>query len=240
MNDLDVNDLAEIKLTGPIITVDGPSGAGKGTLCQMLAAKLNWALLDSGALYRVTALAAKQHAVVMDNEAGLEAIAAHLDVQFKVAEGIEGVQVILEGENVTSSLRTEKTGAIASQVAAISSVRAALLDRQRAFQQEPGLIADGRDMGTVVFPNAELKVYLTASAEERGQRRYKQLLESGNNANLAKIIEDIRARDDRDMNRSIAPLKPADDAIIIDSTNMSIEAVFDQVQQAAQKAGLLA
>jgi cytidylate kinase len=175
----------------------------------------------------------------MDNEAGLEAIAAHLDVQFNVSEEKAGVQVILEGENVTSSLRTEETGAIASQVAAVNSVRAALLERQRAFQQMPGLIADGRDMGTVVFPNAELKVYLTASAEERGQRRYRQLLESGNNANLSRIIEDISARDDRDMNRSIAPLKPADDAIVIDSTSMSIEMVFDQVQQAAIKAGLL-
>lgn len=239
MSDIEVKDKPEAVLTGPIITVDGPSGAGKGTLCQMLAAKLNWALLDSGALYRVTALAAKQHAVEMDNEAGLEAIAAHLDVQFQVSADQAGVQVILEGVNVTSSLRTEETGAIASQVAAVNAVRAALLERQRAFQQEPGLIADGRDMGTVVFPNAELKVYLTASAEERGQRRYKQLLESGNNANLDRIIEDIRARDDRDMNRAVAPLKPAEDAIVIDSTSMSIEAVFDQVQQAAQKAGLL-
>jgi len=239
MSDIEVKDLPETRLNGPIITVDGPSGAGKGTLCQMLAAKLNWALLDSGALYRVTALAAKQHAVAMDNEAGLEAIAAHLDVQFQVSAEQAGVQVILEGENVTSNLRTEETGAIASQVAAVNSVRAALLGRQRAFQQESGLIADGRDMGTVVFPNAELKVYLTASAEERGQRRYKQLLESGNNANLDQIIEDIRARDDRDMNRAIAPLKPADDAIVIDSTSMSIEAVFDQVQQTAKKAGLL-
>jgi len=244
MSDIEVKDLPDTGLSGPIITVDGPSGAGKGTLCQMLAAKLNWALLDSGALYRVTALAAKQHAVAMDNEAGLEAIAAHLDVQFHVPLNKEsgepaGVQVILEGENVTSNLRTEETGAIASQVAAVNAVRGALLERQRAFQQESGLIADGRDMGTVVFPNAELKVYLTASAEERGQRRYKQLLESGNNANLDQIIEDIRARDDRDMNRAVAPLKPADDAIVIDSTSMSIEAVFDQVQQAAKKAGLL-
>jgi len=238
MSDIDVKDLSEANLSGPVITVDGPSGAGKGTLCQMLAAKLNWALLDSGALYRVTALAAKQHVVAMDNEAGLEAIAAHLDVQFVVSAEKAGVQVILEGENVTSSLRTEETGAIASQVAAVNSVRAALLERQRAFQQPPGLIADGRDMGTVVFPCAELKVYLTASAEERGQRRYKQLLESGNNANLPQIIEDIRARDDRDMNRSIAPLKPAEDAIIIDSTTMSIESVFDQVLQAAIKADL--
>jgi cytidylate kinase len=239
MSDIEVKDLPETSLTGPVITVDGPSGAGKGTLCQMLAAKLNWALLDSGALYRVTALAAKQHAVAMDNEAGLEAIAAHLDVQFKVSAEQAGVQVILEGQNVTSDLRNEETGAIASQVAAVNVVRDALLERQRAFQQSLGLIADGRDMGTVVFPNAELKVYLTASAQERGERRYKQLLESGNNASLARIIEDIKARDDRDMNRTVAPLKPAEDAIIIDSTSMSIDAVFEQVQQAAKKAGLL-
>ena len=240
MSDIEVKDLPETNLTGPVITVDGPSGAGKGTLCQMLAAKLNWVLLDSGALYRVTALAAKQHAVALDNEAGLEAIAAYLDVQFQVSTEQAGVQVILEGTDVTSNLRTEETGAIASQVAAVNAVRTALLDRQRAFQQMPGLIADGRDMGTVVFPDAELKIYLTASAEERGERRYKQLLESGNNASLAAIIEDIRARDDRDMNRTVAPLKPADDAIVIDSTSMSIEAVFDQVQQAAKKVGLLA
>jgi cytidylate kinase len=239
MSDIEVKDLPETSLMGPVITVDGPSGAGKGTLCQMLAAKLNWALLDSGALYRVTALAAKQHAVAMDNEAGLEAIAAHLDVQFKVSAEQAGVQVILEGQNVTSDLRNEETGAIASQVAAVNVVRDALLERQRAFQQSLGLIADGRDMGTVVFPNAELKVYLTASAQERGERRYKQLLESGNNASLARIIEDIKARDDRDMNRTVAPLKPAEDAIIIDSTSMSIDAVFEQVQQAAKKAGLL-
>ena len=239
MSDIEVQEKPEAPLSGPIITVDGPSGAGKGTLCQMLAAKLSWALLDSGALYRVTALAAKQHAVAMDNEAGLEAIAAHLDVQFQVSAEQAGVQVILEGENVTSDLRTEETGAIASQVAAVNVVRSALLERQRAFQQQPGLIADGRDMGTVVFPDAELKVYLTASAEERGQRRYKQLIEAGKDANLAQIINDIEVRDDRDMNRAVAPLKPAEDAIVIDSTSMSIEAVFEQVQQAAHKTGLL-
>jgi cytidylate kinase len=239
MSDIEVQEKPEAPLSGPIITVDGPSGAGKGTLCQMLAAKLNWALLDSGALYRVTALAAKQHAVSMNNEAGLEAIAAHLDVQFQVSAQQAGVQVILEGENVTSDLRTEETGAIASQVAAVNVVRSALLERQRAFQQQPGLIADGRDMGTVVFPDAELKVYLTASAEERGQRRHKQLICAGKDANLAQIINDIEVRDDRDMNRAVAPLKPAVDAIVIDSTSMSIEAVFEQVLQAANKAGLL-
>ena len=239
MSDIEVQEKPEAPLSGPIITVDGPSGAGKGTLCQMLAAKLNWALLDSGALYRVTALAAKQHAVAMDNEAGLEAIAAHLDVQFQVSAEQAGVQVILEGENVTSDLRTEETGAIASQVAAVNVVRSALLERQRAFQQQPGLIADGRDMGTVVFPDAELKVYLTASAEERGQRRHKQLIDAGKDANLAQIINDIEVRDDRDMNRAVAPLKPAEDAIVIDSTSISIEAVFEQVLQAANSAGLL-
>lgn len=240
MSDIEVKDLPETVNTGPVITVDGPSGAGKGTLCQMLAAKLNWLLLDSGALYRVTALAAKQHGVEIENEAGLKVIAAHLDVQFQVSPKCDGVQVILEGQNVTSVLRTEETGAIASKVAAVNVVRSALLERQRDFQQLPGLIADGRDMGTVVFPEAELKIYLTATAEERGQRRYKQLIDAGKNANLAQIIDDIEARDDRDMNRSVSPLKPADDAIIIDSTSMSIEEVFCQVQQAAKKVGLLA
>jgi cytidylate kinase len=244
MSDIEVKDLPEARLTGPVIAVDGPSGAGKGTLCQMLAAKLNWALLDSGALYRVTALGAKKHGVSIDNEAGLEAIAAHLDVQFQVPlktenAGQSGVQVILEGENVTSTLRTEETGAIASQVAAINSVREALLERQRGFQQLPGLIADGRDMGTVVFPQAELKIYLTASAEERGLRRYKQLKDARKNANLPQIIDDIKARDDRDMNRSVAPLRPAHDAIVIDSTKMNIEEVFELVHQAAKKVGLL-
>lgn len=239
MSDIEVQNMPENTHTGPIITVDGPSGAGKGTLCQMLAAKLGWALLDSGALYRVTALAAQQQKVALDNETALEKIAATLDVEFKVTPQCDGVEVILGGENVTSNLRTEETGAMASQVAAINSVRSALLERQRAFQQQPGLIADGRDMGTVVFPNAELKIYLTASAEERGQRRYKQLIEAGKSANLPRIIEDIKARDDRDMNRTVAPLKPAADAIVIDSTSMSINAVFDHVLQAAQKVDLL-
>ena len=238
MSDIEVKDLPETNSIGPVITVDGPSGAGKGTLCQMLASEFNWALLDSGALYRVTALAAKHHGVAMDNEAGLATIAAHLDVQFQISPENDGVQVILEGENITSDLRTEETGAIASQVAAVNSVRAALLERQRGFQQLPGLIADGRDMGTVVFPNAELKIYLTASAEERGQRRYDQLINAGKSANLPQIIDDIKARDDRDMNRSVAPLKPAEDAIIIDSTQMSIEEVFQQVQQSALKSNM--
>ncbi len=239
MSNIEVQDLPETPPAGPVITVDGPSGAGKGTLCQMLAAKLGWALLDSGALYRVTALAAQKQNVALDSDNAVAKIAAQLDVEFKVTPQCDGVEVILGGENVTSNLRTEETGAMASQVAAINSVRDALLERQRAFQQPPGLIADGRDMGTVVFPQAELKIYLTASAEERGQRRYKQLIEAGKSANLARIIEDIKARDDRDMNRTVAPLKPAADAIVIDSTSMSINAVFDQVQQAAQKIGLL-
>lgn len=238
MSDVEVTPLVPDTIVTPIITVDGPSGAGKGTLCQMLAAKLSWALLDSGAMYRVTALAAKQHGVEASNEDAVEALAAHLDVQFKVDPDVAGVQVILEGEDVTSKLRTEEAGAIASQVAAIPGVRSALLERQRAFKQSPGLIADGRDMGTVVFPSAELKIYLTASAEERGQRRYKQLIGNGNNANLDRIIEDIRARDERDMNREVAPLKPASDAVQIDSTQLSIEEVFQQVLQAAIEAGL--
>jgi len=215
--------------TAPVITVDGPSGSGKGTLCQILANKLGWNLLDSGALYRLTALAAQKHGVAMDDEALLEAIAEHLDVEFKASESADGVQTILEGEDVTSDIRTETVGGMASQVAAINDVRQALLGRQKAFQQKPGLIADGRDMGTVVFPQAPIKIFLTASAEARAERRYKQLIENGNSASLAAILEDVRARDERDTNRAVAPLKPADDALVIDSTQMSIEEVVETV-----------
>lgn len=240
MSDVEVKPLSPSeKILAPVITVDGPSGAGKGTLCQKLAAHFGWSLLDSGAMYRVTAIAVRQHGVAADNNKAVEALAAHLDVQFNVDSEREGVQVVLEGEDVTPDLRTEETGSVASQVAALPAVRSALLERQRAFRQTPGLIADGRDMGTVVFPEAELKIYLTASAEERGRRRHQQLLDAGKSANLPQIIEDIRIRDDRDMNRSVAPLIPAEDAVTIDSTDMAIEEVFECVLNAAEKAGLI-
>lgn len=224
--------------TAPVITVDGPSGSGKGTLCQILANKLNWNLLDSGALYRLTALAAQKHAVALDDEALLEALAEHLDVEFKASENADGVQTLLEGEDVSRDIRTETMGGMASQVAAINDVRQALLGRQKAFQQQPGLIADGRDMGTVVFPQAQIKVFLTASAEARAERRYKQLIENGNSASLAAILEDVCARDERDTNRAVAPLKPADDAIVIDSTTMSIEQVVETVLAKVAQADL--
>ncbi len=223
----------------PVITIDGPGGSGKGTIAGLLASRLGWNLLDSGALYRVLAFAAVNHGVSLTNAESLEMLAGHLDVQFVAVEDAREQHIILEGEEVTRALRTETVGAGASQVAAIPGVRAALLQRQRAFREAPGLVADGRDMGTVVFADAELKIYLTAGAEERAGRRHRQLLEKGETANLASLLDEIVARDDRDMNRSIAPLRPADDAIQIDSTQMSIEEVLEMVHQEAQKRDLL-
>lgn len=221
----------------PVITVDGPSGSGKGTICSLLSRELGWSLLDSGALYRLVGLAARHHGVALDDEAALVVLAAHLDVQFLTAQSGE-VQIILEGEEVTDVIRTEECGADASQVAALGPVRDALLERQRAFVAEPGLIADGRDMGTVVFPDAMLKVYLTASAEERAKRRYNQLINKGLGASLQAITEDIRARDARDMGRSVAPLKPAEDAINLDTTTMGIDEVLAEVLEQARHKGL--
>lgn len=221
----------------PVITVDGPSGSGKGTICHLLARELGWELLDSGALYRLVGLAARHHGVELNNEEALVVLAAHLDVQF-VARDDDSVQIVLEGEEVTDAIRTEAVGKDASIVAAIPAVRDALLERQRAFAEMPGLIADGRDMGTVVFPDAALKVYLDASAEERASRRYNQLINKGLGASLQAILEDIQARDDRDMNRAVAPLKPAADAVILDTTTMSIEEVLAAVMDEARHKGL--
>ena len=212
----------------PVLTVDGPGGAGKGTVCHLVAQQLGWHLLDSGALYRLTALAAAKHGVDIANEEALEVLAKHLDVQFKpVQEG--HVVTILEGEEVTHDIRTEEVGAQASKVAAYPKVRAALLARQRDFAQAPGLVADGRDMGTEVFPTADVKIYLTASAEERALRRYKQLNEKGVEAKIEDLLADIQARDDRDMNRDVAPLRPATDALVVESTRMTIDQVLDVV-----------
>ena len=221
-----------------VITVDGPSGSGKGTLCQLLAKELGWNLLDSGALYRLVALAADHHGVELDDTEALTVLAEHLDVQFNTVEGSDGVRIVLEGEEVTDTIRTEKVGGNASVVAAIPAVRDALLNRQRAFATEPGLIADGRDMGTVVFPDAPLKVYLDASAEERADRRYNQLINKGLGASLQAILEDIKARDARDMNRAVAPLKPAQDAIVLDSTKLSIDEVLAAVMEEVRHKGL--
>lgn len=214
-----------------IITVDGPSGSGKGTICQLLASRLGYHYLDSGALYRLLALAAKRHKVALDDVEDLAVLAAHMDISFRMnAEGGHP-EVILEGEDVTDLIRSEEVSAGASRVAVIAEVRNALLERQRAFARPPGLVADGRDMGTVVFPDARIKIYLTASAEERAQRRYNQLMDKGENVSLAALVENVRARDARDMNRSVSPLMPASDAIEIDTTGKTIQDVLDIVME---------
>ncbi len=210
----------------PVVTVDGPSGAGKGTLSSLLASKLGWHFLDSGAIYRVLAVATLHHDLPCDDEESIVPLATGLDVSFET-EG-EGTRIILEGEDVTDDIRTEQVGAVASKVAALPRVREALLRRQRAFQHEPGLVADGRDMGTVVFPDAIVKIFLTASAEARAERRYAQLKEKGMDVNIARLLTDIQARDERDSQRAVAPLVPAEDAVIIDSTDLDITQVFEK------------
>ena len=212
----------------PILTIDGPSGSGKGTIARLVSTRLGFHLLDSGALYRLVALAGLRRGLAPDDQDGHGAVARALDVSFGVdAAGHE--QVRLEGEDVTGAIRTEATGAEASRVAAMPPVRQALLQRQRDFALPPGLVADGRDMGTVVFPSAPLKIYLTASAAERARRRHKQLMEKGLTVNIDDLSQEIRERDLRDSSRPVAPLRPAVDAITLDSTGLAIEQVVDQV-----------
>ena len=215
------------KIDFPVVTIDGPGGAGKGTLCMLLATKLGWHLLDSGAIYRVLAIAANKREIALDDINSLADLASKLDVRFPIEN--DQVLIVLDSQDVTAEIRTEATGNLASKVAAYPEVRAALLQRQQNFAQFPGLIADGRDMGTVVFPTAELKVFLDASAEERAKRRQLQLQLKGINVNFDNLLQEIQERDFRDRNRPVAPLKPADDAVVIDSTSMSIDAVFNQV-----------
>ena len=212
----------------PVIAVDGPSGSGKGTIARRVAEELGYHLLDSGALYRLTALAATRRGVSLDDEVAVAKVAAGLDVRFgSDASGAE--QVLLEGEDVSLELRTEECGAGASTVAAQPLVREALLGLQRDFRKAPGLVADGRDMGTHVFPDAGLKVFLTASAEERAKRRYKQLKDKGIDVSLAALSRDIEARDRRDTERETARLRAADDARTLDSSGLSIDAVTQRV-----------
>ncbi len=206
----------------PVITIDGPTASGKGTVTTRVAAALGWHVLDSGALYRLTALASRKHGVAADDQAGLARLAGALDVRF------DG-DVWLEGDKVTDAIRDESVGNLASRLAAYHEVREALLARQRAFRLAPGLVADGRDMGTVVFPDAGLKVFLVASAEARAQRRYKQLMDKGISANIRDLLEDLQARDARDAERQASPLKPAADALLLDSSGLGIDQTVQQV-----------
>jgi cytidylate kinase len=220
-------------MTVPVIAIDGPSGSGKGTVSRLLAQRLGWHLLDSGALYRLVALAGIAGGLEPQDEAGHRDVAAGLDARFEV-DAAGGERVLLDGRDVTAELRSETTGNAASRVAAMPAVRAALIGRQRAFALPPGLVADGRDMGSIVFPDAPLKIFLTASAEERARRRHKQLKEKGLTVNLGDLSREIRERDHRDANRSVAPLRASADAVLIDSTNIGVEQVVAQIEDLAR------
>lgn len=222
----------------PVVTIDGPSGSGKGTVAHLLAQQLGFNFLDSGALYRLTALAAQERGIDWDDEDAVAGVAAELDVEFRT-EG-ERTIIILDNKDATAAIRKEEISLGASKVAAHPKVRDALLDLQKSFRRGRGLVADGRDMGTMIFPQAELKIFLTASAEERAQRRYKQLLEKGESVSLRALLSDIQARDERDSQRDVSPLKPAPDAIILDSTHLSIVEVLNQVLSHAAERGIAA
>jgi cytidylate kinase len=213
----------------PVIAIDGPSASGKGTVASRVAEALGFHALESGALYRLVALESSRSGVAENDETGLETIAAGLDVIFSRG------RIFVAGEDVTDALRSEAIGNLASSVARLPRVRTALLVRQRAFRQPPGLVADGRDMGTVVFPDALLKVFLTASVRVRAERRYKQLNGKGIRANLASLSRDLAERDERDANRAAAPLVPASDAVLLDSSDLSVEEVVKQVEQKARE-----
>jgi cytidylate kinase len=219
----------------PVITVDGPSGSGKGTISRMLAEKLHWHLLDSGALYRLVGLAAQRLSISLEDEAQLAEVARAMDVEFPLQDGA----IRLSGEDVSGPLRTEEAGAAASKVAALPAVREALLQRQRAFAKLPGLVADGRDMGTVVFPAARLKLFLTASPKMRAERRHKQLKEKGIDVSLPDLSWDIAQRDLRDENRPVAPLRPAKDARVLDSSSLNPEQVLDLILPWLHAAGIM-
>ena len=220
----------------PVVTIDGPSGSGKGTISRRLAARLGWHYLDSGALYRLVGLAAQRHGIGLEEAGALENVARLLEVRF--APAAEAERVYFDGEEVAALLRTERAGEAASRVAAMPGVREALLAKQREFARTPGLIADGRDMGTVVFPGAPVKVFLTASAEERAMRRHKQLKEKGIDVSLPDLSWDIAQRDARDAAREVAPLRPAPDARVIDSTDLTPEEVIARILPWLKAAGV--
>lgn len=219
-----------------IVTIDGPSGSGKGTVSRALADQLGWHLLDSGALYRLTALAAQLKQIPEADETALASLATGMNATLSYRSGAE--RATLDGEDVSDALRSEHCGELASRVAAVPGVRHALLDRQRAFARPPGLVADGRDMGTVVFPSAQVKVFLTASSEERALRRHKQLKQKGIDVSLRTLSEDIGQRDERDANRSLSPLRAANDARVIDSTRLSPEEVTARILPLLEAAGI--
>jgi cytidylate kinase len=221
----------------PVIAVDGPSGSGKGTLAARLARTLEWHLLDSGALYRIVAWSALAEGLALDDGKALAELAGRLRIRFDVA-GRDEVVVRVGDTDVSRAIRDEAVSAAASQVAALPVVRTALLDTQHRFRRRPGLVADGRDMGTVVFADAPLKIFLDASAEERARRRYKQLKDKDLGVSLRALLESIRERDERDRSRAVSPLKPAEDAVVIDSSSLSIDDVFEQVWQLAVARGL--
>ena len=226
-------------LRTPVVTIDGPSGSGKGTISRAVAGRVGWHFLDSGALYRLVALAGLKRGLKPDDVEGHARLAASLDVRFDVTPD-GGELVLLDAEVVTDEIRSEVAGQGASRVAVWPSVRSALLDRQRAFAKPPGLVADGRDMGTVVFQGADLKIFLTASPDERALRRYKQLKDKGSDVSLAALSREITERDLRDSTRTVAPLKPAPDAEVIDSTGLSIEHVVDRVLESGRMRALWA
>ena len=223
-----------INISPPVITIDGPGGSGKGTVSRILAKQLGWHFLDSGALYRLVALSARNHSIPLYNESALETLATYLDVQFETDHDMQG-RIILEGEDVTGALRDEGCGNDASRVAVLPGVRRALLERQREFLIPPGLVADGRDMGTVIFPAAKLKVFLTASAEERANRRYKQLKDKGLDVNLGDLLNDIRERDARDSGRSVAPMQAAPDAMLVETTGVAVDVVVQRIIELWQR-----